>query len=85
MKLHHGLRLTYAFQTLDYHPSSIQYVVTFIAYDDYTESMLIYNDNYLGVTSIMLSSTIHPMYNNILKRNIPKISYFEIHAFYNLI
>jgi hypothetical protein len=85
MKLHHGLRLTYAFQTLDYHPSSIQYVVTFIAYDDYTESMLIYNDNYLGVTSIMLSSTIHPMYNNILKRNIPKIPYFEIHAFYNLI
>jgi len=71
MKLHHGLRLTYAFQTLDYHPSFIQYVVAFITFYDYMESMLIYNDNYLGLTSIMLSSTIHTMYNNILKRNIP--------------
>ncbi len=39
----------------------IQYVVTFIAFDDYIESMLIYNENYLGLTSIMLSS--HHPYN----------------------
>jgi hypothetical protein len=69
MKLHHGLKLTYAFQTLDYHPSSIQYVVAFIAFDDYIESMLIYNENYLGLTSIMLSSTVHPMYNNSKKKH----------------
>jgi len=79
MKLHHGLRLTYAFQTLDYHPSFIQYVVVFIAFYDSIESMLIYNYNYLGVTSIIyviIQCIIIFLKTTFLKFHILKFMHF---------